>query len=580
MISQIGGNPSKRYLKCPFHDDKSPSAEIKQSKSTQAWYFKCHSCGIADDYFALKARIDGKNVGDILKEETMQTDYKKAPPAPFKAQGKIYSTFNDLMKDWKSKYPNNKVEEINPYTDGKNNKPFFVTVRYRKPNEDKKQFFQASKDEFGWSQKGLSGKTPLFNLEQVSKAKNILIVEGEKCVRVFTELGFDDFAATTSAGGAQNADKADWSPCAGKVCYIMRDFDENGEKYQNAVIEHLKNLSPPCAVYRVRVEDLGLSEKGDLVDYLETVDGTNAEKRASVQLCLQDAESLHKTSALEKRIAQIKSGEFRNIPFLQMPLLSDLSKALMPGTVTTICGEPGAGKSFFMLEQFWRWSLEQTARVKLMMLEDDDAFHQNRALAQISGCADLSDIDFCNDNIEFYEKVFSDYKEPLEYFSRHLYCVNSRQLKLSEVADWVIEEAYSGTEIIGADVLTAAETGDKGFLEDKKYMFRVKEALEKTGARLIQVTHPRIGQAGKPGLSGMSGGAAYPRFSHTVLWLRKFDTVQTANIYGLNYNPSVSFHHQIDIGKARNGKGGGKSIISKLNGANLCTEEIGIRLDA
>src|SRR5690606_7829275 len=57
----------RRSIKCPFHDDKHPSAEIKQAGSG-AWYFYCYRCDISDDVWAMTARIEGRDVGDVLRD--------------------------------------------------------------------------------------------------------------------------------------------------------------------------------------------------------------------------------------------------------------------------------------------------------------------------------------------------------------------------------------------------------------------------------------------------------------------------------------------------------------------------------
>jgi hypothetical protein len=580
LLRSVGAEipASKKNFRCPFHDDNNPSSHLKQSKSG-VWYFHCYACGIGDDYFSLRARIEGRTVGEILKSENMnQTDIKpqfKAKITP-KAPVKTYDSFEQMFDEWRGTNPKILVEEKNPYTNPETGSPELYTIRYVHPASDKKAFLQASTRNGKWVWGGLEGKTPLFNRTRLDASKDVLIVEGEKCVREFTKLGVPDMAATTSAGGANGASKADWSVLAGKACYVWRDNDEPGKLYEDYITKTLLTLTPPVGLYRIRVEELELGKGEDVADYLAKIGGTDNDKRTALDLIFQDAEPLNITRALEDRIKAIESGTFKNIPFLNMPQLSNMSKALMPGTVLTVCGEPGAGKSFWMIEQFWRWFDAQSAKIKLLMLEDDDAFHQARVLAQVAGIADLTDDEFCSDNIKFYKEQFSDNQRFLELFFRNVTCANSKQMTLDEIADWVIEQATKGAEVIGVDPVTAAKVSDKPYIDDQRFLFRVKEILEKTGARLVLITHPRIGQAGKPSLSGMAGGASYPRFSQTVLWLRNFDKPQESNIYGQNYSPVIKHKQQFDIRKCRNGKGQGSSIASELNFQNLRTDELGV----
>lgn len=564
-------NPDRKSFCCPFHDDKHPSASVSQSPSG-FWYFHCYVCDINEDVWGLKARVSGMPIGDVLKQEVPK-DNPEPRPQPKSQPVPTFATLDELIESFKRRNPQTVIEEVNHYTDPITKAVELCTLRYRSPGQPKK-FYQIAPTPDGRWAYGFKGRAPLFNRTRVAQCDKVLIVEGEKCVRELTKIGLANVAATTSPAGSNNADKADWSPLAGKECYIWRDNDANGLRYEADVIRELKKLDPAPAVYRVRVEDLGLKEKEDAANYLADEAMTNAEKVAAVGLIMFDAEPLNVTSALAEKFAKIAAGEFRAIPFEQKPRLSENSKAIMPGTLTTICGEPGAGKSFLILEDFWRWS-KKGERVKLLMLEDDDAFHQNRILAQMSGNADLTDPEFVADNAEWATEVFAQYRQQLEDFCRHLETATG-QMTLTEIAQWVINHAENGVRIIGVDPITAAQASPKPWIDDQQFLFEVKPVLERTGASLILTTHPRIGQAGKPSLSGMAGGASYPRFSQCVLWLRNLEKEQTGRAWdGYAHHP-IKYRQTLQIRKARNGKGQGKFIAVGLNFQNLCFDEFGV----
>ncbi len=559
----------KRKLKCPFHDDKNPSAEMRESAQGY-WHFYCYVCGMSEDYWALKARVEGRDVAEVLREEREITEPVK--PKPVKANGKTYDSFADLIAAYKANNPNDKIEEQNPYTDPITKEATFYTLRLKKHGEERKTFRQVSRQNGKWQWTSVGQNAPLFNRARIIECKKILIVEGEKCVREFTKIGMEGVAATTSPGGAQAATKADWSILAGKDCYIWRDNDEPGLGYERDVINELRKYD--CRVFRVRVEELGLEPKQDIADYLRMNDeGTNAGQVAAIGLIMHDAEPLGVTNALADKFDLITGGEYYAVPFLQKPKLSTQSKALLPGTLTTICGDPGAGKSFLVTEDAWRWVLELDESVRLLMLEDDDAFHQNRALAQISGYGDLLDPDFVAENGDWAKAVLREYREKLEKFSRCMETTNSEQWSLDKIAEWVKRHAENGVRIIIVDPITAAKVSDKPWIDDQKFLFTVKNVLEQTGASLILTTHPRLGQAGKPSLSGMAGGASYPRFSQSVLWLKHYDKEEKGVIFG---GPDATYKRSIEVRKARNGRGQGAHIAVSLNPQNLCFDEIGI----
>src|SRR5918992_352642 len=53
--------------KCPYHDDKTPSASIKRGRDG-AYRFHCFVCNWGGDLFDVRARNSGTEVGDALKE--------------------------------------------------------------------------------------------------------------------------------------------------------------------------------------------------------------------------------------------------------------------------------------------------------------------------------------------------------------------------------------------------------------------------------------------------------------------------------------------------------------------------------
>jgi hypothetical protein len=83
-----------------------------------------------------------------------------------------------------------------------------------------------------WRWKGISAPRPLYHLDQLAARPDapLLVVEGEKAADAAAAL-FPDHVATTSPNGAKAADKADWSPLAGRVVTIWPDHDEEGASY-------------------------------------------------------------------------------------------------------------------------------------------------------------------------------------------------------------------------------------------------------------------------------------------------------------------------------------------------------------
>lgn len=152
--------------------------------------------------------------------------------------------------------------------------PIYFRIRVRHPDTGEKwirpmhlngQGYQLGEPKF-------DGLKPLYNLHRLAKASPdalVVIVEGEKAVDALTGIG----VLATTSGGADSAEKADWSHCKGHPCLIWRDRDEAGENYAAAVEMILRGFG--CRVESIDVDALDLPPKGDAADWVSKTAGAN-----------------------------------------------------------------------------------------------------------------------------------------------------------------------------------------------------------------------------------------------------------------------------------------------------------------
>lgn len=114
----------------------------------------------------------------------------------------------------------------------------------------------------GWILGDPPGSWPLYHLSSLRDARQVLVLEGEKCTNLAVSIGF---AATTSAHGSSAATKTDWTPLAGKSVAILPDHDLPGEAYASAVSDILLELG--CTVRIVRLP--GLDHAEDLEQWMD-----------------------------------------------------------------------------------------------------------------------------------------------------------------------------------------------------------------------------------------------------------------------------------------------------------------------
>jgi uncharacterized protein (DUF927 family) len=138
-----------------------------------------------------------------------------------------------------------------------------------------------------------SGDKPLYRLPEIiqnaESEKVIWIVEGEWCADHLANLGL----IATTTGGADSANKTDWSVLANRKIVIWRDNDEAGLRYAKHVTTKLASLN--CEIKWLDVDVLQLSEKDDCVDWLAR--NPHATKKIVAELALIDPPVLENKKA-------------------------------------------------------------------------------------------------------------------------------------------------------------------------------------------------------------------------------------------------------------------------------------------
>lgn len=551
-------------FRCPWHSDEHASGSIHQDEG--AWKFKCHTCGVHGDVFDALARAKGIDVSDVLREVRGATEKPKAK------QPRVFPSIQAMVDSVRCWSP---VEDVYVYTNPKTRKPEMVVIRHLPPdNGGKKKFLQARPTPSGFILNAPDKPWPLFNRIEVRDTPVVVVVEGEKKVKALRSVGI---VATTSPGGAKNAKNANWGTLCGKEEIILwRDNDEAGKQYMADVAEQLERLAlPPLKIREVDVAALELPESGDVVDYLAGYDGEDAtDKQRAVNMVLDLAREVGATDELSTLIEDTIAGKRMAVDW-PWPILGESTQALLPGTVTCVCGDPGGTKSLLLLEAAWRWHADGV-KVAVYELEDDRAFHLNRMLAQLAENSNLTRAKWVRENPDLSRESLAKFRGILRSFRPWIWDAPETPPRLPELIEWVEARASEGCRVIIIDPITAAANEDKQFLADQQFVLRIKAVARRHACSVIVVTHPRIAHKGKV-LDGLAGGAAYPRFAQTVLWVSIHEKPKSVK---MRHPMHGVFHGVINrsvrIGKSRNGDGGGSEIGFHFDGKSLRIAEQGI----
>lgn len=586
-LEQAGAKfKGKSSCTCPFHEDKSPSMWLKKD-AQGIWRATCHtqSCAFHGDVFDVMAKIEGKPIGDVLKEKT------QAKQAPAEDAPKVYETIDDLVASVSG------VEDVYKYTNPETGYVELIVIRRVK--DGKKGFFQAKPHPGGgysFGQPKLK-KLPLYNRTRVKKAEVVLVVEGEKCVHAVEGLGSNlkmngkRFAATTSCGGAGKAQHSDWSILEGKTVYLWPDNDAPDPKTgKRTGLEHMQQVAEilqaiGCDIRWINIESLDLPAKGDVVDFLDIIkDMSNADKANGIfQIMSMAGQKNTYIDELDSFFSRIVSGQ--EVPVrLPFPQTSKITQALIGGTVTIIAGDAGSSKSFMLCQCGDFWANEIDVKAAIYEAEEDRNFHAMRILAQVSKESRLTDREWIYNNPQTATEYKNANIQRVAKVSSRIWTMPLDKIpNLRDMIEWVRARAEEGYRIIAIDPITAiAHKSDKSWAEDLEFMMNVKAIAVQYNCSVVLVTHPKKGankqkdtQYGS--VDDAAGGAAFGRFCQTMLWLKflkndKHYTVQKTH----GVQEVETCNRILCIAKSRNGSGAGRMVGFYFNPKTLMYEEKGI----
>lgn len=553
--------------KCIVHGDKHASGSVYEKDG--AWHFKCMTatCGWGGDLFDVMAWQQKKPVEDILRGLSSGNRHAQRKESP-----RTFASVADLEEAAKATGAGN-CEGIFTYTNPETKKADMIVVRLRLPDGGKK-FWQNHLLPDGRVEMTAPPKPwPIYNRTRVKNAGRVLCVEGELKVHALAKLGI---VATTSPGGANNAENADWTPLAGKEVFLWPDKDEAGIGHMQRVAGLLEKLRPEPTVFWIEPPD-DLKAKGDVVDYVEMYaegPGDIEGPKAAIDALIASATTMGAAAELRKVIEDTISGKRLPVPW-PFAEVSDLTQSLLPGTVTMLCGDPESGKSLVVMEALYYWRA-CGVDVACYELEDDRSLHMMRFLAQVADNAKITNAKWARDNPAAMREAMAKYQALVDALGKCVFTAPDNMVTMDVLGKWVRQQAAEGKRIIVIDPITAAEVSGRPWQDDKKFLIEAKAAVRQYGASLVLVTHPRIGQNSKPGLASLAGGAAYPRFSHTVMWLHKLPSPKRMPVSTPVGTTEMLVSRTLRIFKARNASGGGSEIAFNLDTTTLKSKELGV----
>lgn len=555
-LTQAGAKFKGNSCNCPFHEDNRPSAGIYQ-ESGGHYKYKCHSCGFNGDIFDIEARNQGKPLTEVLKGHSSEHRAVKTN------SGRTFKSIDEL----KAACPG-EIEAVYKYTNPDTGQADMIVLRSR--TDTGKTFRQARPVKGGFEMKAPPKPWPIYNRTRIKQADTVVLIEGEKCVHALQEHAI---TATTNPGGAGKAGHADWQPLAGKNVILWPDNDTPGRRHMAEIEQILNQIEPKPRISTLEPAELDLANKEDVADYIDQCRAAGLDTAQALTEAIQRARPKTAAAGVGQRIEDIIEGKVTAVG-LPWPDIARLTNALMPGKIVLVCGGPGASKSFMILQAVRYWQ-DTGTKACIYELEEDQEFWLMRLLAQRAALPGLTDPDWIQANPEQARAEYCEHKDFLDSVS--LWTCPDSMPTLDQVADWIGQRAKQGFRIICVDPVTAAAQSAKPWIDDLNFIQRTKRIATDYGASIILVTHPAKTIITTPDMNTLAGGAAYSRFSQTILWLKNLQGETITSTVRTDCGRADFQHNRvIHILKSNNGKGQGLQIAADFDPESLTIHELGI----
>ncbi len=588
---------------CPFHSEDTASCNVHHS------HFKCFGCGEKGDalnYLSLvlfKTRTpNSTQFIEVLREgcartglefqECKQQENQKAigqkcigtqipEPKKIYSYEKLRQFCDYLAAENKEIIPKDCGwnESRNPQTDAVEfiEIRFESTVKTRKANDGRKakpakRFFQCSAVEGGFILAlDKSKKTPLFNRKQILESEVVIVVEGFKCMKFLWAIGL---CATCAAGGSNNpVSNVDWTPLHGKTIVIWPDNDETGLAWAMEVKIALETIE--CQVSFVRVEELGLQEKDDVIDYFDYVLRDEKEERNCKILELV-SESRKET--ISRQIQDEISGKRYALEHPSFYALAS-TNCFLPSTVTVLCASEGVSKSMVLAQWTWQMYFDNVADSAYVALESGDVLHGRRMMAQMAGNSQFLNWRWVKNNPEKANQIVTTFQPMLDELIKKkvLYAPSLDTAITPEyIYALILEMKKLGKNFIVIDPVTKLEIGENIAREQRVFVRKICALALRTGLRILLVTHP-IKNCQGVSAGNMAGSAAFKENPDSIFWLTEHETLfhHTPNANNPMISDRKPYNRTMKILKCRLGYAPKREIGYFIDPARLIHEEVG-----
>lgn len=282
--------------------------------------------------------------------------------------------------------------------------------------------------------------------------------------------------------------------------------------------------------------------------------------------------SMDEKDPIEKMQEEIEdeiAGTRFALPFPGIPLLQK-TRALLPGTLTMICGEPGSSKSLFLINALIEWT-KSNFNCAALFLEKSLPFYFRRALALLSEESWLATDDGVRKNPQRTEELKHQHID----FLRRLH--NEKVFQCPRLQDdvdiptllgWIRRESRH-RQLLVVDPITYITSDNNK--DDKDMVKTMQRILTENECALILVTHPKTeeGRRTMPNQDKVAGHRSFRQFSDSIFWLQPHSLRTKEMLLDTGEIEECAFNKTWYNLKVRGGRGTGDRYAIMFNELDL-----------
>lgn len=255
--------------------------------------------------------------------------------------------------------------------------------------------------------------------------------------------------------------------------------------------------------------------------------------------------------------------------------MTRLTQALLPGTISVVCGDPGVGKTFFVLQCLRDW-ISNGHEAAVFFIEKDRKFHTRRLLAQLEGDGRFVDFDWVRDNPAAVRSAIDKHSATIDQLGKAIHSAPGDRVTLDSILGWIRQQASAGRRVLVIDPITAALAGVERWTKDDDFVLAAQAVMTAHGSSLVLVTHAKKGnRVGASSGHDMAAGAAYYRFADTTIWIQKAKRPKRVRYLTPHGYQTDRFGLFFQLHKTRDGRGSGTEVAVRF-GEGLTFSEQGL----